>query len=387
MKFSASYLLGVPVIVALVLASATVAHCQDEAPVPATIVPGITHLLGLVGPENRKEFNPERVADLIAFVLQPPKEGTILTAAAALDYPSAYCQVDVRMPLERVLQYAFNPTIPWFTTSPSSLRSTAWTRTEPPWRDLPRIWEQIPAEGPPVMIRGVEVVENTPDLFSGSYYRYRLHRTLIAFTQGGRRTLVSISRQADESELGKKGYTVGKDEDWTYFYSGEPGLTIGGLGWVKCRMFDSAGISIYTEVEPGRVRFANLKWIRAGWGGVNVVQNQHIYHGMVRFASTFKQLLESPRLPSVPALEEACRRIDRLSEAELRERMSGYRRILQARADTLDGGARKHLPDVFWDNGYWAGLNIEQMRAVLVLETLKAMLGRSSDWPELLKEI
>jgi hypothetical protein len=387
MRSSVVHLLVAAMAVALVFAPPAPGASPDEAAIPASIVPGITHLLDLVGPENHKEFHSERVAELIAFTLQPAKERTILTAAAALDYPSAYCQVDVRMPLERVLQYAFNPAIPWFTTSPSSLRSTAWTRTEPPWRDLPRIWEQIPAEGAPLMIRGVEVVENTPDLFSGSYYRYRLHRTLIAFTQGGRRTVISISRQADESELGKKGYTVGKDEDWTYFYSGEPGLTIGGLGWVKCRMFDSAGISIYTEAEPGRVRFANLKWIRAGWGGVNVVQNQHIYHGMVRFASTFKQMLESPRLPPVPALEEACRRIDRLSEAELRERMAGYRRILQERADRLDGGARKHLPDAFWDNGYWAGLNVEHMRSVLVLETVKAMLGRSSDWPELLKEI
>jgi hypothetical protein len=237
------------------------------------------------------------------------------------------------------------------------------------------------------VIRGIEVVENTPDLFSGSYYRYTLHRTLIAYTHRGRRTVISISRQADASEVGKKGYTIGKDDEWTYFYSGEPGLTIGGLGWVKSRMFDSAGISVYTESEPGVVRLGNLKWIRAGWNGLNVVQNDHIYQGMVRFSRTFKQLLESPRLPAVTAFEDACRRIDRLSEAELRERMGRYRQVLQARADALDGGARKHLPDAFWEAGYWAALSPEHMRAVLVLETLKAMLGKASDWPELLRGV
>jgi hypothetical protein len=384
MKSSAYSRVLLPLVLLLLVASAGPGRCLDEIPVPAEAASGAAHLLSLVGPDNRREFQPERLAGLLEFILRPKKDGTIHTIAAALDLPSAYCQVDVRMPLDRVLQYAFNPAIPWFATSPSSLRSTAWTRTEQPWPALPRLWEQIPKEGPPLVVRGEEVVENTPDLFSGSYYRYRLHRTLIAYVYGGRRTVISISRQVDASEVGKKGYTVGKDDDWTYFYSGEPGLTLGGLGWVKCRMFDSAGISIYTEPEPGVTRLGNLKWIRAGWNGLNVVQNDHIYHGMTRFASTFKQLLESPRLPAVTAFEEACRRIERLNDGELRERMARYRKVLAARADALEGGARKHLPDPFWADSYWAGLTAEDMRSVLVLETLKALLGKSSDWPDLL---
>ncbi len=376
-----------PVACALAMLVAGAAHGLDEAPVPAEAAAGAAHLLSLVGPDNRREFEPGRIAGLMDFILRPKKDGTIHTIAAALDLPSAYYEADVRMPLDRVLQYAFNPSIPWFATSPSSLRSTAWTRTEQPWTALPRLWEQIPNGGPPLVVRGEEVVENTPDLFSGSYYRYRLHRTLIAYVHEGRRTVISLSRQVDASDVGKKGYTVGKDDDWSYFYSGEPGLTLGGLGWVKCRMFDSAGISVYTEPQPGVVRLGNLKWIRAGWNGLNVVQNDHIYHGMKRFASTYKLLLESPRLPAVAALEDACRRIERLSDAELRERMARYRKVLAARADRLEGGARKHLPDPFWADGYWAALTAEEMRSVLVLETFKAMIGKSADWPELLKEI
>ncbi|HSV94318.1 MAG TPA: hypothetical protein VLH81_14645, partial [Desulfobacterales bacterium] len=212
-----------PVACALAMLIAGTAHCLDEAPVPAEAAAGAAHLLSLVGPDNRREFEPERIARLMEFILRPKKDGTIHTIAAALDLPSAYCEADVRMPLDRVLQYAFNPAIPWFATSPSSLRSTAWTRTEQPWPTLPRLWEQIPKGGPPLVVRGEEVVENTPDLFSGSYYRYRLHRTLIAYVYDGRRTVISLSRQADASDVGKKGYTVGKDDDWTYFYSGEPG--------------------------------------------------------------------------------------------------------------------------------------------------------------------
>jgi hypothetical protein len=45
------------------------------------------------------------------------------------------------------------------------------------------------------------------------------------------------------------------------------------------------------------------------------------------------------------------------------------------------------LPDPFWADSYWTGLTAEEMRSVLVLETFKAMIGKSADWPELLKEI
>ena len=254
----------------------------------------------------------------------------------------------MRVPLDRVLQYAFNPAIPWFATSPVL---PAVDRLDPHRAALAGAAAALGADpqgGPPRSVRGEEVVENTPDLFSGSYYRYRLHRTLIAYTDGGRRTVISISRQVDASEIGKKGYTVGKDDDWTYFYSGEPGLTLGGLGWVKCRMFDSAGISIYTEPEPGVVRLGNLKWIRAGWNGLNVVQNDHIYQGMMRFARDVQAAAGVAAAAPVKALEDACGRIERLSDGRVARAHDALSPGVAARADALKGGARKHLPDAFW---------------------------------------
>jgi hypothetical protein len=166
------------------------------------------------------------------------------------------------MPIEQVLRYAYNRSIPWFATCPSSLRLAAWARTDDPWRTLLRLWELKPVEGAPVVIRGLEIVENTPDLFSGAYHRYGQHRTLIYLVREGRRVFISLSKQADPSEAGKKGYTLGSDDDWNYFYSGEPGTIIGGLGWFETRLFDSAGIAIYIEPRPGGTRLANLKWLR-----------------------------------------------------------------------------------------------------------------------------
>ena len=351
----------------------------DEKILPAEALSGTEHLLSLVGPGSGAEFQSERIASLMDFVTRNKKDGEIFSAGSANGFASSYNEVDVRTRLVDVLKYSFNPVIPWFVTSPSSLRSSSWKQTEKPWVELPRLWELFGAGDSPVVIRGMETVANTPDLHTGGYYRYDLHRTLILFTSGPRRTVISISKQADVSDVGRKGYIVGNDQDWTYFYSSDPGLNVTGLGWVKSYMYDSAGISVYTEAgqDSMRVRTANLKWLRAGWSNINMVQNDHIYKGMVRFARTFKEIMESPRLPAVKTLEADCSRISGLSDAELRDRMKSYRQVLAARGEKLNGGARKNLPEAFWSESYWEGLSREEMQSLLVLETFKGYLGKS----------
>ena len=354
-------------------------RAADDKLLPPEVLSGTEHLLSLVGSANGAKFQPERIAGLMDFVTRKKKDGEIFSAGSANGFSSSYNEVDVRTRLVDVLKYSFNPAIPWFATSPASLRSTAWKQTEKPWPQLPRLWELFGAGDSPVMIRGVETVENTPDLSTGGYYRYDLHRTLILFTNGARRIVISISKQADVSDVGRKGYIIGNDDDWTYFYSGEPGLNVTGLGWVKSYMYDSAGLSVYTEAGPdaGLVRIANFKWLRAGWSNINMVQNDHIYQGLVRFARAFKEILESPRLPAVKTMEEDCLKIAGLSDTAMRDQMESYRRLLAEHGEKLNGGARKHLPEAFWSESYWEGLNREEMQSLLVLEILKGHLGKS----------
>jgi hypothetical protein len=351
----------------------------DEAPLPPEVVAGAEHLLSLVGPGNQAAFQPERMAGLMEFVTRSKKNGVLFTAESGNGFSSSYNEVDVRTRLADLLQYAFNPVIPWFATSPASLRSTSWKQTEKPWTSLPRLWELLGKAETPVVIRGRETVENTPDIFSGGYYRYDLYRTLIVFNSGSRRTVLSISKQADVSDVGRKGYIVGNDEDWNYFYSGEPGLNVTGLGWVKSYMYDSAGISVYTEADQDQalVRAASFKWLRAGWSNINMVQNDHIYQGMMRFARAFKEIMESPRLPSVKTFENDCRTIAGFSDSAMRDQMTSIRQVLALRAEKLDGGARRHLPEAFHSEGYWQGMKREEMESALVLETLKRHMGKS----------
>lgn len=356
-------------------------QAADEVPLPGEVISGAEHLLNLVGSGNEATFQPERIAGLMAFVVRYKKEGVRFSAGSGKGFSSSYQEVDVRIRLADLLKYSFHPSIPWFATTPSSLRNSSWKHTQEPWTGLPRLWELLDTAEAPVVIRGLETVENTPDISSGAYYRYDLNRALILFSSGARRTVISISKQVDVSDVGRKGYIVGKDEDWNYFYSGVPGLNITGLGWVKSYMFDSAGISIYTETGtgPGLVRTANFKWIRAGWSNINVVESKHIYQGMVRFARAFKEVLESPRLPAVKTFEDDCLRIAALSDSALRDKMKTYRYLLAARSERAQDGSGKNLPESFWDEGVWGRMTREEMESTLILETFKAHLGKTTE--------
>jgi hypothetical protein len=116
-------------------------------------------------------------------------------------------------------------------------------------------------------------------------------------------------------------------------------------------MYDSIGISIYTEMtrEAAAVRTANIKWVRAGWSQLNVVQRDHILRGMQRFMRTLKAILESPRLPPVRTMEEDMARISQLTDAEIRERIRAYRAALAGRSERAKDGGRQSLPESFWD--------------------------------------
>ena len=353
-------------------------HASEEVKLPAETGAGIDHLLSMVGPGGQTAFQPERIEALLKFVDGPKQPGSIYTAKPIEGSASAYTEADVRMRLAELLQYTFNPAVPWFATTPSSLRWSAWKSTAPPWQKLPNLWELLDTADQPVVIRGMETVENTPDLFSGAYYRYDLYRTLILMRRSDRNILISLAKQKNRSDVGKKGYILGPDDDWAYFYSGEPGLTVGGLGWMSSYMYDSAGISIYAETSPAgpMVRTANIKGVRGGWSNINVIQNGHIHKGMQRFSQTLKAILESPRLPSVKVMEESAAQISALTDARIREKIGVYRGILLARAERLPGGARKNLPDVFWEESVWARMSREEMESALVLESLKAHLGK-----------
>ena len=101
---------------------------------------------------------------------------------------------------------------------------------------------------------------------------------------------ISISKQVDKSSVGKKGVILGNDNDWTYFYSNEPGTMKSGLGWAKSYIYDYFSVVVYVESDgsPAMVSTAMFQWLRAGWMGINFVKPGDILGGLKRFATEFQ---------------------------------------------------------------------------------------------------
>ena len=378
--------LKIRVIAYLVLSLLLAGHAEVVAdslptstPAPAEITPGLQHLLELVGPQPKPEFDSSRIGPLIEFMTDGMTSDTLFSTSRDIGRPSAYYQNLLSCDLKGVIEYAFSPDIPLVATVPSSTRIVRWISGEG-GRDVhPRLDEKLENLKIPVIVHGREYVVNTPDQFSGAYYDYEQDRTLILYQYQQRKALISISRQTDVSGPGRKGLVLGHDSNWDYLYSTEIGLNLKGLGWMRSHMFESYGINFYIEAAAGSSNtiLGAFKWVRAGWNKINVVRDGHVYSGLQRFGATLKRIIESPLLPKPAELASALSPIESLSRAQLQNKMEIYQRLLAERyAETLT--SRSGWPSkIFSDADYWSTLADEEMRSVLVVEKMKHALGDS----------
>lgn len=359
-------------------ASVSVAETLPERPVPESLSPKLMYLLGLADPDTLQSFQPAKMTTLLEYVLEQKAADVLYYADPKLGSPSAYFDFDVRQHFGHILKYVFNPNVPGHLITPSSTRLSHWDRVQGSEGRLPALWDAADNLQVPIVVKGLETIENTPDVFSGAYYRYQLYRTLILFKYNNRRVLVSIAKQMGTSDVGKKGYVLGSDDNWDYFYSGRPGLTIPGLGWVKSRMYNSYGINIYIELDPAAplLRCGAFRWVRAGWSKINVVKRHHIHNGLKRFAKPFKEIMEHPCLPGIGVLEEAFSKIKALSEDDLKDSMKNYLASLENYYGPDYRPPRKWSPQIFKDKKPWFQMSAEAMQSVLMVEFLKHALGK-----------
>jgi hypothetical protein len=350
---------------------------------PAALHAGLAHLLEQARPEGAPPPDPARIEPLLAFATAGKPEEREFRPPELDGASAAYHEFTLGRDLAGLIQLILNPDFPSFALSPSSTRLSYWSRVESDGGRLPRLWERLGDLPAPIVVRGVEHEEITPDLSSGAYYAYDLNRALILLRHGGRPVLISVSRQAGKSDVGRKGLVLGADENWDYLYSGREGLSRPGMGWVSSYMYDSFGVAVYWEPEAGRplVRCALFKWLRAGWSGLNVVRGHHILEGMKRYARDFKAVVENPGLPAPPELARAYAAIARLPEEDLRHRTRTYLEALDRRYPHLQAHQNDWC-DGCLDNGqYLAALDRRDMQALVFLEYLKGAMGREKVLP------
>jgi len=228
-----------------------------------------------------------------------------------------------------------------------------------------------------VIVRGHEIVENTLDVNTGGYYRYGLNRTLILMKHRGNNLLISLSKQTDVSDVGKKGLVLGPDDDWNYLYSDKKGLNKTGLGWVSSYMYDSFSAIVYYEMPGGaaRVKCGAFKWLNAGWRKINMVKEHHIHRGLLRYEQAFKRIIEEPSLPDVSVMTDTFTRIANLKLGDLRQLNLAF---LKSFRETHAGNkalSSKWVSDILSD-GWVEKMDPHELRAVIMLEYIKSILGK-----------
>jgi hypothetical protein len=320
-------------------------------------------------------LDAQAVATLVDYVLGP-KSNKEADLPKLKGTPGAYYEFDTRINFSSFLQYSYSNQIPPVLTSPASLRYSVWTGIQGESQKMPGSWKLVPPAGKPVIIHGVQRDGITPDQTTGVYYEYDLKRTFILLNHKGRQVFISISKQIDISDIGKKGVILGNDDDWNYYYSGIPGSTKAGLGWVKSYIYDFFAVGVYVESgsSPSTVRSGIFQWIRAGWSGVNFVQTSHIIKGMKRNAKNSKTILESPKLPAPKQIVSTYQRLSALPKNDLVER---YTALQQARKSLAVLSGKIDTNEIKKQDSY-ANTPKEQIIEELMLEYFKITLGKSS---------
>ncbi len=326
-------------------------------------------------PQAGQPFDPAQVADLIKHIRN--RKSVKTNATSVVEGAFAFHAFTIDRDLADILRYAYNPRIPAYALTPSSVRLCYWQ----PLKDGPAMTAELerlsrPTQQP-VVVRGIEHVEITPDISTGAYYRYDEDRTMIRYDTSDQNILISLSKQRDRSDVGRQGYVVGNDSDWNYLYSPEKGLSLSGLGWIKAYMYDSFSIMIFSQPigQGGPVTCAIFKWLDAGWANLNMVKRKHIMRGIQRFAKDFKAIIEAPDLPPADQMAAHFNRFKNLSAAQLKADVG---RHLDALAQYCRQNGEKKILDRVLDKDYLNTLNRKQMEAVLVVEFIKCLLGKNN---------
>jgi hypothetical protein len=351
----------------------------DNVDVSKTLLPALEHLLTTINNDGSQIPGSDQIGCIIDFVNSSKDPETIYNMGERKGAASSYFEFSINRSLKEVLDRVYNPDIPSHIFTPSSIRWSEWIRVNGEQRQLPKLSGYLKDYVTPVMVKGVEFIENTPDTVSGAYFAYELDRALILTRYQGRMALISISGQRDKSGVGKKGLVLGDDDNWNYLYTGEKGCTKPGLGWVESYMYDSASITVYYEMDgpTPQIRLGMFKWLRAGWAGINMVKPHHIREGAKRFAKPFKHIIESPVLADTGRLSTDLKKIDNLSEAELRHKVRQYFLHLKGLHQDQSRLARKWLDRLTVNDDLLAKMKPQEMKAVLAKAYIKHLLGKS----------
>ena len=356
----------------------TSAHAEPLTGLPDGVSTDLEYLLELPDGERTSPVKLDTAIRILDFMDQSKALENTFSVGERNGAASDYFEFTVNHPWPEVVDLVYHPSIPSYLTMPSSIRRSHWIEVDGQQQPFPKLPTQPEELKTPVLIKGIEFIENSPDTNSGAYYAYNLERALLLFMHKGRRVLISISVQPSKSDVGKKGMVLGSDDEWNYLYTGEKGCSLRGLGWVDTFMYDSESIMVYYESDmpDKKVKCATFKWLNAGWSGINFVQGKHIRRGVERFARDFKTIVESPKLPDNITLAAMFQKIDELPTDVLRTKSIAYFDHLRDYYGSSEPKYNKWLSELLNDDAYFENMSRQEMQALVSIEYLKFIIGK-----------
>lgn len=342
-----------------------------EHPIPRNVNAELEYLLRFVG-TNRIDpgsLDSQRIANVLGFIVASKPADMLYVATPHNGTTAAYLEIDVRRSLPDAVRFAYDPELPASLSAPSTVHKAHWKYVDR--NALKALWETPISRQVRLSVVGMEHLVNTPDSHTGAYYGYDLDRTLLRIPHQKDAVLISLSAQRGRSDVGLQGLILGPDEQWNYVYTDKRGLRWPGLGWVDSYLYDSYSAAIYVSLESSAssTRLAVFKWLRAGWGGLNVVSSQHIHDGLNRFGRAFKKIVENPGTANIDKLSRTFAIWKQQSTEELRRIVALHFSDLSAR---FPGSSPLENPE------YLTTLTRNDLLAIVHLEQTKASLGMSS---------
>lgn len=370
------FILAVAWLLLQTTADAAASEATEELPPDATAA--LHYLLELARSDDAADFEVRRIAPLVSFVHAPKPTETLYTAGASFEAPSAYNEFDLNVGIEELVGYTLDTDIPSFFFWPSSLRLSRWTRVDGGEEQFSRLRAAASRLDRPFILKGTEHIAITPDPYTGAYYSYDVDKTIILSPYGKGKLIISIYQQQEPSAVGKKGWVLGEDDEWSYLYTQEKGLNLKGLGWVNSYMYDSFCISVYYQPDSATpsVVCGVVSWVKAGWAGINMVQPKHIHAGLVRVAQTFTAVMENPRLPEPDKLARTFSKTRNLSTPTLKKYAEDYLTELKQRLESSETLNQK-MGREFDIPALLQQMSREELYAVLALDYFKKILGRN----------
>ncbi len=350
---------------------------------------GFDHLLQITL-NDRLVFEPGKIVSILDYVGSEQFKAEPEVQISGMEKSTyAYGGFESDGSLAKLVKYCYNPDIPSCAVMPSVIRLSNWRAQNGNPSSVPAsFWQKPENDGKPLVIRGLYYMQNTPDPSTGAYYGYDSYRTMILMTYKGQNVLVSVMKQKDVSDVGRKGFIIGNEDDMDYFYSGEQGLTMSGLGWVKSYLYDSYSVTVTMEDKKnGKTGFrcGVFKWIRAGWAGKNIVRKAHMKKGMADYAGEVRNLMQLESRKGFPApdeLSQVCHTFKNLPTEEMKKKVECLVQSLRSKC-AGESSCPKTLPGGSDVAGYVNTMSRTEMSSALIVDYVKILMGKPDKSPNI----